>query len=236
VVERPVYNLTVFKVHFRRLTVKAYSKGERALQIEAIAHNADGFCCGKRIDGFPWIVSALQGMLERFLSVLRSVDASWVDDGTLEALPLPGTVGATRVGGVGINKAGMRTVMAGVVAMVANPSGFVVAQRAAKVCEVLGCRAVAYRPRHAYRDLKKLRAKAMVFKVEDTRRYKATPEGLRTLVALCVLREKAIKPLLARARRRRGGRKPRNRGAIDVHYEIIQIRMQDLYQAIGLVA
>jgi len=75
-VERPVYNLTVFKVHFRRLTVKAYSKGERVLRIEAIAHNTKDLRCGKGIDKFPRIVSALQGIVERFLSVLRCVDVS----------------------------------------------------------------------------------------------------------------------------------------------------------------
>lgn len=39
VVETPVYDLTVFKVHFGRLTLKVYTKGARVLRFEAIAHN-----------------------------------------------------------------------------------------------------------------------------------------------------------------------------------------------------
>lgn len=236
VVERPVYNLTVFKIHFRRLTVKVYSKGERVLRIEGVAHHTDDLGCGRRIEAFPRIVSALQGIVERFLSVLRCVDLSWVDDGTLEALPLPATLGATRVGGVDINKARTRAVMGGVVALAANPRGFAVGQLAAKVREALGSSGAAYGPRHASYDLKKLRAKGLVVKIEGTRRYRATEDGLRALVALHVLREKVIQPLLAGAGRRRSGRKPRNRGAIDVHYEALQIKMQDLFQALGLVA
>ncbi|WP_205078110.1 hypothetical protein, partial [Pelotomaculum propionicicum] len=32
-VEKPTYNLTVFKVHFGKLTLKMYDKGERVLRI-----------------------------------------------------------------------------------------------------------------------------------------------------------------------------------------------------------
>jgi hypothetical protein len=39
VVDESAYDLTVFKVHFRRLTLKMYDKGSRVLRIEVIAHN-----------------------------------------------------------------------------------------------------------------------------------------------------------------------------------------------------
>ena len=39
VLERPSYKLTVLKVHFGRLSLKAYSKGEDVLRLEAIVHN-----------------------------------------------------------------------------------------------------------------------------------------------------------------------------------------------------
>ena len=53
VVERPVYNLTVFKVHYGKLTVKIYSKGERVLRIEVIAHNTKELRCKRGIEIFP---------------------------------------------------------------------------------------------------------------------------------------------------------------------------------------
>lgn len=74
VVERPDYDLTVFKIHCGKLTVKIYSKGERVLRIEAIAHNTKELRCGKVIGKFPVIVELLRGILERFLCVLRCVD------------------------------------------------------------------------------------------------------------------------------------------------------------------
>ena len=39
VIERPAYDLTLFKVHFGLLTLKGYTKGERVLRFEAIVHN-----------------------------------------------------------------------------------------------------------------------------------------------------------------------------------------------------
>ena len=44
-VERPAYDLTIFKLHCGRLTLKIYSKGERVLRIEAVAHNTQELNC-----------------------------------------------------------------------------------------------------------------------------------------------------------------------------------------------
>lgn len=38
VIETPRYDLTIFKVHFGRLTLKAYTKGEHVLRVAAITH------------------------------------------------------------------------------------------------------------------------------------------------------------------------------------------------------
>src|SRR6202011_5426144 len=55
-VERPTYDLTVFKLHCGKLALKIYSKGERVLRIEAVAHNIREFRCGRLLDNFPEIV------------------------------------------------------------------------------------------------------------------------------------------------------------------------------------
>jgi hypothetical protein len=39
VIETRSFDLTVFKVHFGFLTLKAYSKGEHVLRFEAVVHN-----------------------------------------------------------------------------------------------------------------------------------------------------------------------------------------------------
>src|SRR6266436_682752 len=85
-------------------------------------------------------------------------------------------------------------------------------------------------------DLKKLRAKNIVQRIGQTRRYESTASGLRAMVALVVLRNKAIKPLLAAAQRRRKSRGAQNPRPIDRHYETIRMAMQRVFDELGLAA
>ena len=87
-VERPTYDLTVFKLHCGKLALKIYSKGERVLRIEAVAHNIREFHCGRSLDNFPEIVRRLKGMLERFMEALSCIDQCFIGDEMLERLPL----------------------------------------------------------------------------------------------------------------------------------------------------
>ena len=47
------YDLTVFKLHCGKLTLKIYTKGERVLRIEAVVHNTRELKCGRALDKFP---------------------------------------------------------------------------------------------------------------------------------------------------------------------------------------
>src|SRR6266849_3259909 len=87
VVETLAYDLTVFKIHFGSLTLKAYTKGEHVLRVEAIVHNTHELRCGRVVDRFPQLVARLQGMLERFMTTLDCVDVAFISDQTMDQLP-----------------------------------------------------------------------------------------------------------------------------------------------------
>ncbi|MCR4319173.1 MAG: hypothetical protein NUV74_02410 [Candidatus Brocadiaceae bacterium] len=125
VVERPDYDLTVFKIHCGKLTVKIYSKGELVLRIEAVAHNTKELRCGK------------------VREIMKDSDSK-------------------------------------------------------------------YQSRQASYDLKKFRGKDLVYRVEHSRCYQVTKNGLRMITAYIVLREKTLMPLLACAGKRKTGPKPPN--------------------------
>jgi len=233
VVERPRYEMTVFKVHFGRLTLKGYTKGERVLRIEAVAHNASDLRCGRVLEKFPEMVLRLSGMVERFLEVLRCTGAAWISDGSLEGLAQPSQVGKTRVGGIDINQRRARAVMAAVLALSLAPQGFSASEVAAQVRQTLG---LDYQPRQAAYDLKKLRGKEWVSQLTGSRRYRATPQGLRAMAALDTLLDKVIKPLLAGTGRPQTPRQPNREGTLDRHYKAIQREMQELFDALGLAA
>ncbi len=236
VLERPVYDLTVFKLHFDALTLKAYTKGERVLRFEAIVHNTKALGCGRVVAKFPQIVTRLRAMVTEFLTTLHAVDHAFVSDDTLEQLPLPSVLGQTRVGGVDLNKPRMRSLLAAVLTLAPAPQGFRVADVAAQIQAMMGPTAPPYTVRHAAYDLKKLRAKHLLEMVPSARRYRVPPTGLRTIAALVVLREQVIKPILAGTAKPKMGRKPKNWSPIDVHYETIRKDMQTLFEDLGLAA
>jgi len=236
VVERPTYDLTVFKIHFGKFTLKMYTKGEHVLRIEAVVHNVRATRWNRSLPNLPDIVSRLREMLNQFLEVVYCVAVSYIADTTLETLPTPSRVGRARVGGIVINNPRMRAVIEAVTNLAAAPNGFRASDIAARVREITGYSKDTYTSRKAAYDLKKLRGKNVIRRMGKSRRYEIVPEGLRAVTALLILREKVIKPVLAGAGKSRRGRNPKNQSPIDAHYEAIQFHMRSLFQLIGVAA
>jgi len=138
VIETPRWDLTLFKVHFGLLTLKGYTKGERVLRFEAIVHNTRALGCGRVLEKFPEIVTRLAAMAERFCTMLDCVDVGFIPDQTLDELPAPSQIGATRVGGVDLNKPRIRAALAAALALAVAPEGFTVAEFTRKVHALTG--------------------------------------------------------------------------------------------------
>jgi hypothetical protein len=235
-VERPVYDLTIFKLHCGRLTLKIYTKGERLLRIEAVAHDAKELRCGRSLENFARIVAALKGILQRFMDALSCIDQCFIADDLLERLPNATQVGKTKVGGIDLNQPRMSLVAQAVIALSTAPGGFTVSELAARIRALGKNRQSQYGTSRAAYDLKKLRGKQIVRRIGRTRRYEPIPTGLRALTALVVLRNKAIKPLLAAAEQLRPTRGAQNPRAIDRHYDAIRLGMRGVFDELGLAA
>ena len=139
----------------------------------------------------------LKAILERFAEALSCIDQCFIADDMLEHLPLASQVGKTLVGGIDLNKARMRQVVEALIALSPSPNGFTASDVAVRALALSKQSPCQYGPRHAAYDLKKLRGKQIVRRIGHTRRYEPLPTGLRAMTALLVLRNKAIKPLLA---------------------------------------
>jgi hypothetical protein len=233
-IETPVYDLTIFKVHFGRLTAKAYTKGERVLRFEAIAHNTAELRCGRVLEKFPEIVTRLAGMAGRFCTALDCVDRGFITDDVLDQLPAPAQLGATRTGGIDLSKPRTRAALSAALALTAAPRGFTSAEFTARVQSMTGH--ADYTTRQAAYDLRKFRGKHLADKPGRSRRYHIPPEAARTIAALLTLRDQVIAPILAGVRSPRMGRKPKAWTAVDRDYEQLRIDMQTLFGDLGLSA
>ncbi len=234
VVETPRHDLTVFKAHFGLLTLKAYTKGERVLRFEAITHNTKALGTGRVLERFGDIVALLGAMVERFCTALDCVNTGFIPDGTLDELPLPTTLGSTRIGGIDLNKVRARSAVAAALALAASPEGFTVGDLATRVRALAGLDECDYTVRQAAYDLRKLRAKELVAKNGRARRYTVPADAARTMTALLVLREHVLGPIMAGCRVPTRGRRPNTWTAVDQHYEAIRRDMVALFAEIGL--
>jgi hypothetical protein len=232
VIETPRFDLTLFKLHFGNLTLKAYTKGEHVLRFEAVVHNTKALRCGRVLDNFPRIIARLAAMVDRFTTTLDCVDVTFIGDDLLDRLPAPTQIGATRVGGVDLNKPRVRAALSGVLALSATSGGFTVGELTAKVHAMTG--RIAYTSRQAAYDLRKFRGKELITKPARTRRYHLTPQTAGTIAALLALREQVIQPILAGVHSPRMGRKPVAWTRVDRDYEKIRIDMQTLFHDLGI--
>jgi hypothetical protein len=237
-VEKATYDLTILKLHCGKLTLKIYTKGERVLRIEVVVHNTQELQCGRSLEKFPRIVVQAKEILERFMNALSCIDQCFIADSMLEELPTPSRVGTTKVGGIDLNKPRMRWVVEAVIALCLSlsPHGFTASELARQVRVLSNQGESEYGARRAAYDLKKLRGKEIVRRIGQTRRYQSTSSGLKAMVALVVLRNKAIKPLLAAAQDLRPSRGAQNPRPLDRNYEIIRTAMQVVFHELGLAA
>jgi hypothetical protein len=234
VIEKPRWNLTIFKVHFGLLTLKAYTKGERVLRFEAIAHHTKPLGCGRTLDKFPQITTRLTAMVDRFTSLLDCVELGFLPDGILDQLPAPSKLAATRVGGIDLNRPRARAALAATLALAVAPAGFTVAEFTTKVRAMTGQTAEDYSTRQGAYDLRKLRGKQLVVKPGRTRRYHVPEIAARTITALLTLRDKVIAPLVAGIRTPRRGRPPKNWTKIDRDYETLRRELLTLLTRLGI--
>jgi hypothetical protein len=236
ILDRSVHNLTVFKLHFGRLTLKMYDKGERVLRIELIVNNTAELRCGKGIEKLPGILERSQQMIVEFLGVVQAAHLSFLPAEQLDSLPMPTYKGQQRLAGVDIQKPRLRAVAQAVIALAAQPEGFTAEQLATRVRIQQGRTMAKYNTRKAAYDLRKLRGKALVQRIANSRRYRVRRPGIRSLAALLILREQVLKPVLAGVCRPKRGRPPKNLHPLDLHYQTLQRQMLATLQHLKLAA
>lgn len=235
VLERPRYDLTVFKLHFGGLTLKMYTKGERVLRTEAMVERIDRLDCGRVLERFCEMIQRLSDLLNTFLNHLQCVDMPWVQPTQLDTLTQPGCVGTARTAGINADKPRMRAVLHGVMALSLQPGGFTAAEHAAKVNELTGAK-MDYTARQSAYDLRKLRGKELLTKLHPkSRRYCATDEALRTMAGLIVVRQKVIEPLLRYLGRAKSGNVPRDTAKIDQYFRDMQHVMAKVFEEFHLI-
>lgn len=184
-IETPDYNMTIFKIHFGRLTVKLYDKGERTLRAEVVVHNTKDLKCKRGIDSFGEVVDKLETIMRSFLSNLDHAHVATIDQGSFEEIIIPSSSGKKRLAGIDFNKTRTKAVATVLLALSMKPNGF--------ACKDLA-EGLSYKfnsglsRRKASYELKKFRGKGLVKKIDGSIKYIMTEKGIKIISAiLCML-------------------------------------------------
>ena len=233
-VEKQAYDLTVFRVQLGKIAIRIYDKGEHLLRIEAVAHDTRQLKCGKVITNLPKLITALRDMVIRFLNALSWAHTAFLEDGALDEIPQPTQFGNRRVAGIDMHRSRSRHVVEAVIALATRNTGFSISDLAQQVQRATGWDAQTYGPRQAAYDLLKLRAKQVVTKIDNTRRYIVEKPKLQTIATLVIIREKVVKPLFAAANRTSSVTQAQHNNPIDQHYITLQEELSAMFKTIGI--
>lgn len=193
-VETPDYNMTVFKIHFGRLTAKLYDKGERTLRAEVVVHNTKDLKCRRGLGSFGEIVEKLETIMRSFLSNLDYAHIATISEKGFEELSSPSQVGTNRLAGIDFNKTRTKEVGLVLLALSMKPGGFTSKDLAVEVSNRF---ASGYSCRNASYDIKKFRGKSLVIKVHRKIKYQLTEEGVKTIAAILCIMKKEVPSILS---------------------------------------
>ena len=183
-IQTPEYNLTIFKIHFGKLTVKLYDKGERTLRAEVVVHNTKALGCKRGVEFFEEIITKLQELIKSFLDNMEYAHAALIDDGAVDKLTTPSVKGKNRQAGIDLcNKRNIAVVQV-IMALSIKPRGFSVAEVVAQMKELHNKK---YSIANARYDLRKMKSKKLIEKIKGKRNNKVTPVGLKTIASIICL-------------------------------------------------
>jgi hypothetical protein len=189
-IETPQYNLTIFKIHFGRLTVKLYDKGERTLRAEVVVHNTKDLKCHRSLESFAEVTNRLEEIMGNFLNNLNYAHVAMIDDATFVNLSKPTQTGKNRLAGVNFNQQRTIRIAESLLSLAMIPGGFTsrdlsISLQSSGYPHLYSCRNASY-------DLKKFRGKQIVSRINGSIRYQVTSRGIKLLCAiLCILQREA---------------------------------------------
>jgi hypothetical protein len=223
-----------YQTSFAKQYVRGDQHGDRILRTETCSNDTRHFDVGRRLENFPLLRDKLAATNERCLAEQAELLASAVDTGQLAALAEPTLIGQRRIPGLKLHDDRVIRLLETLL----HPGGFVRDWTSRELhTRVVARHRLAdddYRLSQLRYDLNKLRAKGLVQRIGNTRRYCITPMGLKLGVLLVKLRMRLLGPLTSLLRQPQPHATPRQFNPVDAAYREIDTALDHLSAALGL--
>ena len=190
----------VIRSHYANGFIKQYVRDHLALRTEPASNNVNDYGLNKAVENLPALRKTLSAIIDNYLNVQQDILETFIDRGQLRKLAEP-TVTSTgkRIPGLKLDHPRQLAVMHALVrfAHIAAGNTFTMAEIHPAVIEALGCASEHYSLASLRYDLSKLRAKGLVAKLPNSRRYQLLPHGYSICLVFLKLFERIYAPLTA---------------------------------------
>ncbi len=191
-------SLTVFSVQYADTRIKQYNNHQRTFRTEVCVNDTNDLGVNKAIENLPALRERLVQLTAQYQQAQACVLSTTCHRGELTALAKPGQVNQSTTPGIKLDNERTMAVLTALPQLAHQSAGF----RSADLRPIVQASLPGdYTTPQAVYDLRKLRGKGFVDRLQHTRRYRLTPQGTRIAVFLAKLRDQLLNPILGPCRR-----------------------------------
>jgi hypothetical protein len=190
----------VIRSHYGHGFIKQYVRDHLILRTEPASNNVHDYGVNKSVENLPALRQSLSDIADNYLNVQQDILETFIDRGQLRRLAEPTiTAAGKRIPGLKLDHPRQLALMHALVrfAHIAAGSTFTTTELHPHVIAALGCQPDDYTLNSLRYDLSKLRAKGLVAKLPNARRYRLLPEGYSVCLIFLKLFERVYAPLAA---------------------------------------
>jgi hypothetical protein len=183
--------VNVFYQHSR---IKQYLKEGRALRIETVVNSPNDLGCQRRLRNLDQLQAKARAANHRLLTIQRVGQGCAIQTATFERISQPSVEEGQQTGALRFGDPRVMALAGALCILLNTVVGFTNRSLRAQVSGQLGG---AYTSAQMTYDLRRLRLKGLIRRIEHTNRYVLTPDGIRVTVFYTKLHNRLLGPLLA---------------------------------------
>jgi len=232
----------VIRSHYRNGFIKQYVRDHLILRTEPATNNVTDYGAKKTVTNLSDLRDRLSAIADNYLNVQQDILETFIDRGQLRKLAQP-TITPTgkRIPGLKLDNPRQLALMHALVRFthIAAANGFTTAELHPMVVDALGTAGDQYTLASLRYDLSKLRAKCLVKKLPQSRRYRLLPQGYSICLVFLKLFERIYAPLTAGLLSPIKGDATlhsQHRSQLDRLYQRVVDDLDTLIEAVGLKA
>jgi hypothetical protein len=181
-------------VFYKHSRIKQYLKEGRALRIETVVNSPTDLGCQRRLRNLDQRQGKARAANRRLLTIQRVGQGCAMETALLARISQPSVEEGQRTGALRLGDPRVMALAGALCILLNTVVGFTNRSLRAQVSGLLGG---AYSSAQMTYDLRRLRLKGLIQRIEHSNRYVLTPDGLRVAVFYTKLHHRLLGPLLA---------------------------------------